>query len=562
MKSNRLLFLLLIAFILLLSTAVAQQPTQAQGQNLLVNPGFDGQYASFTPQTPDQKSDCPVGVCTTAQMPSGWFPWWVSQTQDNEPWQNRMPEYKPVCPFDPCPFPDRVKGGAQAMQYFTFHSTHTAGAWQRVQVPAGANLRFSIWGQAWSSATDKVPSDFPTVVNMRVGIDPTGGTNPFSGSIVWSGTANPYDNYRLFEVDATSQGDFVTVFMWSQPLEARKHNDIYWDEASLVVGGGGSAVPSAPAGSNNGSSSAPAAPAFVPGPTPTPNAEGIILTQVQAGDTMWAIAARSGISLDEFLELNPGLTRETFIKVGDLYVTGFGDPGGAPPPPDENKPTEENGTKTDPEPPADGAKPEDAPPPPEADTQGGGADAPPPPRPEATAEPTATGGAICLRAFDDANRDGIFDTGETIKNAVAFTISSGQAVVSNYVTDGSEPYCIEGLPAGTYRVSRSFIAKEVSTGSGDWGIAISDGSRFDLDFGSYIDTTAEPEAVAQANNAPPANNTQVTEASLTDNTTNDATEAEASDTNWTVWIVGLIVAIAAVLLIGVTFIILSARRAG
>jgi hypothetical protein len=50
-------------------------------------------------------------------------------------------------------------------------------------VPANAQLRFSIWGQAWSTIDDSTFSNQPTTVNMRIGIDPTGGTNPYSPAI-------------------------------------------------------------------------------------------------------------------------------------------------------------------------------------------------------------------------------------------------------------------------------------------------------------------------------------------------------------------------------------------
>lgn len=551
MRKLRIVPVVVIVLAFLAIVAVSMRSTAwAQGQNLLTNPGFEGAYSSFTPQTDQQRAACPVGVCTTAQMPAGWFPWWVSQTADDLPEINRMPEYKPVCPFDPCPYPDRVKSGPQALQYFTFHSTHTAGVWQQATVPANARLRFTIWGQAWSSATDKVPSDFPTAVNMRIGIDPTGGTNPFSGSIVWSGFQNPYDTYVPFEVEATAQGDKVTVFLWSQPQEARKHNDIYWDEASLVVGGGGSPAP-AGGGSGGNAPAAPAAPAFVPGPTSTPNADGVILTQAQAGDSAWSLAARAGLTLDEFLELN-SMTRQDFIKVGEFYVTGSGEPGEAPAEEEATAASEVTATEGAEETPVgdeEAAVEEAVTETPEAEAT-------------ATAEPEPTevaevGGSICLRAFNDDNRDGIYNTGEQVKDSVAFTISSNEAIVSNYVTNGSEPFCVNGLPVGTYRVSRSFVQNEVSTGSGDWAIALEDGSEFNLDFGSYVDENAAAAAVAEVNEDPGVR--PVTDETLTA-AEGTLTQAEEAGSGWGVWLVGIIVAIAAILLIGVIIVVLSARR--
>ena len=210
----------------------------AQDNNLLANPSFEGGYSSFVPSPPI--ADCPHGVCTTAQMAAGWVPWWVSQTAEDPSWRNRMPEYKRA----EAPFLNRVHSGEAAQQYFTFGGSHTAGFFQRVQVPANANVTFAIWGQAWSNGAvwdapdaDHPTSVTPTAVNMRIGIDPTGGTNPFSPSIVWSGVANPYDAWAQFSVQARAQGDWVTVFTYSRQDEMRKHNDIYWDSASLTAAG-------------------------------------------------------------------------------------------------------------------------------------------------------------------------------------------------------------------------------------------------------------------------------------------------------------------------------------
>ncbi|MCA9981266.1 MAG: LysM peptidoglycan-binding domain-containing protein [Anaerolineales bacterium] len=577
------LFIMFTAVVAMLAFAAASlsQPAAAQGENLLTNPSFEGAYTTFTPITGYQQEACSVGVCTTAQMPAGWLPWWVPQTEDDEPWFNRMPEYKPVCPFDPCPYPERLKGGAQAMQYFTFHSSHQAGAYQQVSVAPGTKLKFSVWGQAWSSASDKVPSDYPTAVNMRIGIDPTGEANPFSPNIVWSGMANPYDNYALFEVEATAQADRVTVFMWSNPQEARKHNDIYWDEASLVATGVG-AVPVAPAaggGTSSGGGTAPVAAVRIPGPTPTPNADGEIIVQVQPGDTLWNIAASAGLSLDELLELN-GLAREDFINVGDNMLIGYGDPvvGGGEEAPAEAEAEAETATEGEAEAPAEGEESapaaDEAPAETEdtavAESDGAPAEGEAEPEAEAVAaapvtetETEATGGTICLRAFDDANQDGLYNEGESLRVAVAFTISDGQNVISNYVTDGaSEPYCIDGLANGNYRVSRSFVANEVATNSSDWAVSLADNSRWDLDFGSVVDASAaapaEGEEVAMVSNEGTTAGTDSTANAMTSETTEAMSTSDGLST--TTIIIGLIVGIAAILFIGVLVIVLSARR--
>ncbi|MCB0027948.1 MAG: LysM peptidoglycan-binding domain-containing protein, partial [Anaerolineales bacterium] len=459
------------------------ETTQAQGTNLLFNPGFEGEYTAYIPNPGHalygwQVADCTPGyggdaICGTAQMPANWWPWWISQTPSDPPWKNRMPEYKPA----EAPFVNRVHGGARASQYFTFHSTHTAGHVQVVPVPANANLRFSIWGQAWSDAEDSGASIFPTPMNMKIGIDPTGGTDPYSPNIVWSGSTSVYDAYALFTVEARAQGSSVSVWTFSSPDEARKHNDVYWDDATLeVIGSAPPASSGNSGGGTTGGNTAPAPVAAPSGPTPTPNANGDIIHIVGAGDTLWSIAARAGLTLDELLALNEGLTRDSFINAGDEIIIGSGEPG-------EPEATAPETTDATPEGEGEeGGEPETTPEP----TQ-----APEPTEPAPTEVPA--GGSICIKAFDDANENGLHDAGESLQGGVAFTVTNGETVVSNYITTGdeTEPFCIEGLESGTYRVSRSKLENEILTTPGDWAVSVANGQSQDLVFGSYETEAAE-----------------------------------------------------------------------
>jgi LysM repeat protein len=451
-----------------------------------------------------------------------WIPWWISQTDADPDWKNRMPEYKPA----QAPFLNRVHSGGSAAQYFTFHSTHTAGLLQVVDVPANAQVRFTIWGQAWSSASDADYSDFPTTVNMRIGIDPTGSTNPYSPAIVWSDYGQPYDTYQQFSVSAQAQGAKVTVFTISSPDEARKHNDIYWDDAELVATGGG-APPPPPAptnaggssgGGNSGGGATIVAQAPAIGPTATPDADGIIYAEVQPGDSFWSIAARHGLTVDEIYELN-NADENDFVQVGEMLIVGYGDP-----PQDAAEATAaaqatEEAT----------AEPTKAP-------------------PTATPTPAVTSGDVCLLAYNDENQNGQRDAGEGLKSSVAFTIYDGEQVLVNYVTDGSsEPYCIS-LQRGNYRITRSNAPNEVLTTDREWAIAVAPGSEQEFAFGSYVDETALAEAGATTE-APASGDALTAEAS-----------ASTDEGGVARWLVIAAVVVAVLLFVGVLVVILSARR--
>jgi hypothetical protein len=409
-------------------------------------------------------------------------------------------------------------------------------------VPENATVTFTVWGFAWMTESDtSSSSDFGATPNMRVGIDPTGGTNPYSPSVVWSGFQQPLDIYTLFSVQVQAQGNRVTVFTFSapdvnpaSPEYGFKHTDMYWDDASLTTSGGAAPAPPPPA-TNPGtgtqgsppSNPAPAAPnPFALPPTSTPNAEGVIYSVVQPGDSIWSIAAKAGLTLDEILELN-NMSQGDFVSVGDLLIIGYGDPPGEEPVVEESAAAEEEGqaepTATfTPEAPTAEAEPTEE------------------PQPEAS---------ICLSAYEDSNQNSVRDAGEPLRSAVAFTISDAEKVVSNYVTDGaSEPFCIQGLGPGTYRVTRSSTGGEITTTSTDQSVSIQAGESKTVEFGSYENAEALAQVQAAADNATVDN-------SLSDSTISDD-DAEGGGSG--IFIIAVIVAV--LLLVGVLVIILSARR--
>lgn len=506
-------------------------PALAQGENLLSNPGFEGQYSSYVPESPGEQADCPVGVCTTAQTPSGWKPWWVKERPTDV-----NPEFKPA---ERNVGGNRVRSGDRAAQYFSFWSTHKAGLRQTVTVPANSVVQFTIWGHAWLSESDDSLTSEGGTPNMQIGIDPSGGSNPFSPNIVWSGFKQAFDTYQPFSIQVQAQGDKVTVFTFSAPSVnpnspdyGFKHTDVYWDDAALVVVGAGAAPPPpAPppdAGDVGDASDDPpsdpapaaAAPATQLGidPTATPDAEGIIYSEVKPGDSIWAVAARAGITLDEILELN-NMSRDDFVQAGDLLIVGISGSQGTETEADE-QPAEAETTESST---AEEERPESEP----TDT------------PEAQEEVEATIAieqektdvSICLVAYDDANENGVHDAGEELRPDVAFTISDGEKVVTNYVTDGtSEPFCVEGIPSGSYRVTRSKLTNEILTTPGDRAVSLTAGSSLDLVFGSYV--TEDTLAVVSAE-------TPVT-ASLT---SDEVVEAKNDDALTTVIIAAAIVAV-------------------
>ena len=143
-----------------------------------------------------------------------------------------MPEFKPAELNVPPPI--RVRTGERAQQYFTFHSTHQAGIYQQVPVEQGSQYCFKIWGHSWSSSDDNpFTSDNPLF--QKVGIDPFGGEDWTSANIIWGPASEQYNAYGLFNSCAIAQSNQLTVYAYSEPEWAVKHNDVYWDDAELVL---------------------------------------------------------------------------------------------------------------------------------------------------------------------------------------------------------------------------------------------------------------------------------------------------------------------------------------
>ena len=155
--------------------------------------------------------------------------------------------------------PSRVHGGRKAMLLFTFFRRHDAGFLQRVRVTPGSQLRLTAWAHAWSNHKDgphpddgrwsegpgyeagfvlegEAPNSDWRNFAFYVGIDPTGGDNPYADTVVWGQGAHIYNEHaRVPAVEATAQANTVTVFLRSKTLWPFKHNDAYWDDAELIV---------------------------------------------------------------------------------------------------------------------------------------------------------------------------------------------------------------------------------------------------------------------------------------------------------------------------------------
>ena len=271
--------------------------------------------------------------------------------------------------------------------------------------------------------------------------------------------------------------------------------------------------------------------AQIPEPTATPDAEGIIYAEVRPDDSLWNIASRSFISLDELLALN-GMTEDSIIKVGDLLIIGYI----TPPATATREPT---------------ITPTLSPPTPTFT---------PLPLPET---------AVCLLAYVDANQNGIYDSGEKLRPSVAFTIFNESAVVANYVTTGvSEPHCLQ-LEPGTYQITRSLSQNEFLTTDGDIAVVLRSGDVVHLSFGGYIGATATPSATTLPSATPlqtPApvsltTTTETTGVEIAQTAVLPTAAADLENGRSPAWLINGLILLSVLMLAGVLFFVVRMRQA-
>jgi len=170
----------------------------------------------------------------------------------------------------------RVRGGQKATLLFTFYRKHDAGFLQQVAVEPGTRLTLTAWAHAWSNHLSKDQGGHPddgrwsdgagydvvawkagtqpctgdpqqdarSNFTFQVGLDPTGGMDPFASTVVWGEGWHVYNGYcHPLTVAATAQGSKATIFLRSSTAWAFKHNDAYWDDVSLEAIGDGPEIP-------------------------------------------------------------------------------------------------------------------------------------------------------------------------------------------------------------------------------------------------------------------------------------------------------------------------------
>lgn len=474
-----------------LQTALPQEI----GTNLLVNPGFEGigrpidnSSPNWNNWTRDTYSGVQYGEIYT---PEGWVTWW------QEGGGLGRPECLVIAKEEPFLNPLRSYSGYYSTKCFTFFRKQNAGQLQVVRnVAPGTVVEASYYAHAWACDVDSpgaLSCGDPYAFSFRVGIDPNGGTDPFSSNIIWSAPYYHYDKFGLVgPLQATvGPSGAVTFFTRAEAKWEYKHNDAYGDHAALKVVSSGTPAEPTPEPPPPTSEVQPTPIPVVPQNTPTPRPDGSVVHVVVAGDTMFGLAIQYDVDLDELRRLNAGSVIDDFLSIGQEVIIS-GTPlaaATATPEPQPETPAQPEPVQT-PDPGAGGNLP---------------------------AAPTGNTASLCVLAYFDANND-MFrqaDGGEMALPNAEVTLVGMSGPAGTYRTDGiSEPYCFQNLEPGNYILRHTPPSGYKLTDTGQWNIPLSAGqvSSLNLGYAKGEDAAAEPGNTQEQPGAPEATEAATEEA--------------------------------------------------
>jgi len=484
-------------------------------QNLLSNPGFNqsGQYSATAPYFRGDFNFAP-----------GWSGW-QTNSPSTETWMN----------IDAIAFPHTgslKREGDASQNIGRGDATFTAAAYQTIDgITEGTALQASVWVfQENDEASD---------ARTRIGIGSNSGGNPNGGAVTWSPWLRALRSWQQISVEATVPAGNVTVFIQSTQSFPNEANQVYYDDAQLVIVGEG-AVNVGDASNNPDEAASDAVvpppptsvPQFAPFVQPQEAGEaGRIEHSVQPGDTLAAIAVAYGVPMDEIRQLNN--LESDILQIGQVLL--IQEQGAQPPteipaaaeaaaedaeetsevvlagaddstaestgePSPTRTPTEraqliatqEDEEATDeptPGPTAIPVTPTDAPPAPVAS----GADA----------DPLDIESGVCLIMFEDGNQNRLQDNDEDLLAGGIVTIRSTLSDdTRTYETDGiSEPFCYEDLQPGTYTAEAAAPGGYGITTSNSLAVSVQPGQVFQLRFGAVQGVEAAVAPTADVNNA-------------------------------------------------------------
>lgn len=404
------------ALFAIVAFSLAAASAGAQNTPPILSEGFEGAFQN--------DPNCKQGTC---KVLAGWGVWFIPRTENDLPGVNFQPQYDQTS--------SRVQSGSAAQRIWTENATFTGGIYRVVNdVQVGAKVRFTLWGQVWSTNDESPISARPSRdIRVKIGVDPLGGNqgqpSPLNGQVIWSPEQDAKDGFVQFSVEVEAKSPTVILYTYTTMKDNVRHNEVFWDSAVLeYLAPPPTATPAGQIADTAQITSAVEA-ALTAASTPQSNPAEVaaspeVTYTIKSGDTLFGISLEQDVSLEDLLKNNPGVQAET-LQIGQVLVIK---PGATTPAP---VPAPDAAAAATPDPNVAGAV---------VATQ--------------TITATPTVGQACVQAFFDDNGDGTRDDEEDLVPNITFVVSAGGAQLGSYTTMGvDEPYCFENLQNGAYTVA-------------------------------------------------------------------------------------------------------------
>ncbi len=426
--------------ILTLVTVMFHRPGATQAQNSIIfNETFEGTFANDA--SPAAAIYCKSGNC---EVPEQWNVWFIPRRDSDQQGINFQPKFVKADATS-----GRVRGGG-AQRIYEENKTFTAGIYRVVKnVQVGSKLRFSAYGQIWSTRDESPISARPSSgIRLKIGIDPLGGIDgqprPLSNQVIWSTEQESSNGYITFTVEAEAKAADIIVYTYATMRDPVRHNEVFWDDAVLEYAAAAVATPVPADVAATPATTDAAVPAEAPAAEPTPAG---VTHVVGPGDTLSGLSLKYNTSVEEIKRLN-NLDND-FLSVGQSLIV--------------------------------------VPPQPVATVTLGPTPIPPTPDPSAaiaaaigiTDPSTITQtGQLCVAPFFDDNGNGKRESSEDYVPAIDFSLTINGIVVGTYKSDGkSEPHCFVNLPQTSYTIAASAPAQYLPTSALNDTARILSGSR-------------------------------------------------------------------------------------
>jgi hypothetical protein len=128
------------------------------------------------------------------------------------------------------------KHGNTAQQIWSDGEAFTAAIYQQVNVTPGVAYEAHVGWAVFASTNPDGSRNTGPLIERRIGIDPTGGTDPTSGNVLWSPSLwEDTKDSSILSVTAVAQGPVITVFVRAHNPASHGADQVFFDLVSLVV---------------------------------------------------------------------------------------------------------------------------------------------------------------------------------------------------------------------------------------------------------------------------------------------------------------------------------------